>query len=271
MRTRVELVARRAAGSGRTALAVNRAEGILNARRTGESEVHLVGTGAGPLGGDVVEVDVVVEAGARLSLRGVAATLSMPDRDGRPAQLHVHLRVSEGASLDVALEPLVAVRGSDLHVTTTAVVADDGALDLTEAVVLGRWREAPGRWRGTLRADLLEGGRPRAWLRQSVALGPGAPAWDALDAPRVLLSRLRSPAALPAATEATGAAGPASGRAGTAVGCAVALPLARGGELAQALGRDLLAARRDLTAVTKPAETGAPQVSVGRNSGMLPL
>ncbi len=177
MRTRVELVARRAAGSGRTALAVNRAEGILNARRTGESEVHLVGTGAGPLGGDVVEVDVVVEAGARLSLRGVAATLSMPDRDGRPAQLHVHLRVSEGASLDVALEPLVAVRGSDLHVTTTAVVADDGALDLTEAVVLGRWREAPGRWRGTLRADLLEGGRPRAWLRQSVALGPGAPAW----------------------------------------------------------------------------------------------
>ncbi|WP_180357932.1 urease accessory protein UreD [Streptomyces sp. NP160] len=246
MLTRVELVAAPGPGGG-ARLTTNRAEGILNARRTGPAEVHLVGTGAGPLGGDAVEVDVVVERGARLSLRGVAATLSMPDRSGRPARLDLRLRVAEGGHLDVALEPLVAVRGSDLHAVTTVDVEQGGALDLTEVVVLGRWREAPGRWRGTLRADLA--GAP--WLRQSVALGPGAPSWDALDAPRVLVSRLRSPAALAALAAPVGPSGPATttGPAGRTAGCAAALPLSGGGELAQALGPDLLAARRDLAAL----------------------
>ncbi|WP_187279849.1 urease accessory protein UreD [Quadrisphaera setariae] len=239
MLTRVELVAAPGPG-GTTRLTTNRAEGILNARRTGPAEVHLVGTGAGPLGGDAVEVDVVVASGARLSLRGVAATLSMPDRVGRPARLDLRLRVAEGAHLDVALEPLVAVRGSDLHAVTTLDVAGGAHLDLLEVTVLGRWREAPGRWRGTLRADLA--GAP--WLRQSVALGPGSPAWDALDAPRVLVSRLRSPAALPAPSTTT-----TTKPAGRSAGCAVAMPLAGGGELAQAIGLDLLAARRDLAAL----------------------
>lgn len=254
MRTRVELVAAPGPG-GTTRLTTNRAEGILNARRTGPHEVHLVGTGAGPLGGDAVVVDVVVEPGARLSLRGVAATLSMPDRSGRPARLDVRLRVGEGGHLDVALEPLVAVRGSDLHAVTAVDVAHGGALDLTEVTVLGRWREAPGRWRGTLRADL--GGAP--WLRQSVALGPGSPVWDALDAPRVLLSRLRSPAALthrpPTTTKPTG----------RTAGCAAAMPLPGGGELAQALGPGLLAARRDLASL----ENGPTEFRSTETSGTL--
>lgn len=254
MLTRVELVA--AAGQGgSTRLVVNRAEGILNARRTGPHEVHLVGTGAGPLGGDAVEVDVAVEAGARLSLRGVAATLSMPDRSGRPARLDLRLRVAEGGHLDVALEPLVAVRGSDLHAVTAVDVAEHARLDLTEVVVLGRWREAPGRWRGTLRADLA--GSP--WLRQSVALGPGSPVWDALDAPRVLLSRLRSPAALPTGSRTT------TKPAGRTAGCAAALPLPGGGELVQALGPDLLAARRDLAA----CEVGPREFRSTETSGTL--
>lgn len=254
MLTRVELVAAPGPG-GTTRLTTNRAEGILNARRTGPAEVHLVGTGAGPLGGDAVVVDVVVASGARLSLRGVAATLSMPDRSGRPARLDLRLRVAEGAHLDVALEPLVAVRGSDLHAVTTLDVAAGARLDLVEVTVLGRWREAPGRWRGTLRADLA--GAP--WLRQSVALGPGSPVWDALDAPRVLLSRLRSPAALPAPSTTT--AKPA----GRSAGCAVAMPLTGGGELAQAIGPDLLAARRDLAAL----DLGPTQFRSTETSGTL--
>ncbi|MGQ7296256.1 urease accessory protein UreD [Quadrisphaera sp. KR29] len=264
MRTRVELVA--AAGpAGTTRLLANRAEGVLNARRTGPHEVHLVGTGAGPLGGDAVELDVVVRPGARLSLRGVAATLSMPGRSGRPARLDVLLRVGEGGHLDVALEPLVAVRGSDLHATTTADVAADAHLDLTEAVVMGRWREAPGRWRGTLRADL--GGAP--WLRQSVALGPGSPAWDALDAPRVLLSRLRSPAALGEQPGTTTTGRTTTGAAGRTAGCAAALPLPGGGELAQALGADLLAARRDLAATAATAAAAATGFRATETSGTL--
>lgn len=247
MRTSVELVARRREAGGRTALVLNRCEGILAARSTGVAEagpaaggaqVHLVGTGAGPLGGDEVSVRVVVEAGARLALRGVAATLSMPDSAGRSARVVLDLRVEAGGVLDCALEPLVAVRGSDLHARTAVDVADEGVLDLVEAVVLGRGREVPGRWRGTLRADL--GGRP--WLRQSVGLGAGAPAWDALAAPRVLVSRLRSPAAVGLVAAGARAAAPA----GTTAGGAVVMPLAGGGELWQGLGGDLAQLRRDL-------------------------
>ncbi|PWJ52915.1 urease accessory protein [Quadrisphaera granulorum] len=262
MRTRVELVAVSGQG-GTTRLLTNRAEGILNARRTGPDEVHLVGTGAGPLGGDTVEVDVVVEPGARLLLRGVAATLSMPDRSGRPARIDLRLRVAEGGHLDVALEPLVAVRGSDLHAVTTATVDEGGALDLTEVTVLGRWREAPGSWRGTLRADLA--GAP--WLRQSVALGPGSPTWDALDAPRVLVSRLRSPAALATTTSTTLSTTTTTKPAGRTVGCAAALPLAGGGELAQALGHDLLAARRDLAALEPEPARFRPTETSGTLTG----
>ena len=40
--------------------------------------VHLVSAAATPLGGDTISVRVVVEAGARLRLRSVAATVALP-------------------------------------------------------------------------------------------------------------------------------------------------------------------------------------------------
>jgi len=217
---------------------VLRADGALGARRTGggpagAAQVHLIGTAAGPLGGDVVEVHVRVDAGAHLVLRGVAATIALPHRDGGSSTVRLRVDVAEGARCDLALEPVVVARGADLHAVTEVAVADGGHLDLTEQVVLGRWGEGPGRWRGTVRADLA--GLP--WLRQSVALGPSAPAWDALDAPRALLSRLRTPDAEgspPAAATAGGAA---------------LLPLARGGTLLEALGADLTDVARDVAAL----------------------
>jgi urease accessory protein len=229
---------------------VLRADGALAARRTGSTgstggggggdggaRVHLVGTAAGPLGGDVVEVDVRVGPGARLVLRGVAATLVLPHRLGGKACTVLRVHVAEGARLDLALEPVVVAAGADLDAVTCVEVADGGELDLTEQVVLGRWGEGPGRWRGTVRADL--GGVP--WLRQSVALGPGAPAWDALDAPRALVSRLRTPP-------------PGSTPPAAAAGRAVLLPLALGGTLVEALGTDLGGARRDAAALAEPPE-----------------
>jgi len=220
---------------------VLRADGALGARRTGggpagAAQVHLIGTAAGPLGGDVVEVDVRVEAGAHLVLRGVAATIALPHRDGGSSTVRLRVDVAEGARCDLALEPVVVARGADLHAVTEVAVADGAHLDLTEQVVLGRWGEGPGRWRGTVRADLA--GVP--WLRQSVALGPGAPAWDALDAPRALLSRLR-----------TADAGGSVLLPATAGGAAL-LPLALGGTLLEALGADLADVVRDAAALAGP-------------------
>ena len=52
--------------------------GGVAARRTAPDAVHLVSTAATPLGGDTIDVRVVVEAGARLRVRSVAAMMVLP-------------------------------------------------------------------------------------------------------------------------------------------------------------------------------------------------
>src|SRR4051812_4896688 len=81
MRTLVEVVARRGPG-GRTVLPVVRASGQLAVRRTGPTTVHLVATAFGPLGGDDADIRLVVEQGATLSVRSVAAAVAPPAGGG---------------------------------------------------------------------------------------------------------------------------------------------------------------------------------------------
>ena len=222
------MVARRAP-DGTTTLPVLRAEGALAVRRTGPGAVHLVGTAAGPLGGDEVEVVLRVEAGARLLVRQVAASLVLPGHREVASQAHVVAEVAAGGLLDLAWEPAI-VTALARHATRTSVVLDgDAAVRLLEQVQLGRWGEAEGHWQG--RIDVERDGR--AVLRHALALGPGSPAWDALDSPRALLSLLDVPGA--------------GGAAGTNGG-AVRMPLAAGGTLVSATGPDLSAARRDARA-----------------------
>src|SRR4051812_50190090 len=61
-----------------------RASGQLAVRRTGPSAVHLVATAFGPLGGDDAELSLVVEEGASLTVRSVAAAVALPSR-GEPS------------------------------------------------------------------------------------------------------------------------------------------------------------------------------------------
>src|SRR4051812_49852809 len=90
MRTLVEVVARRGPG-GRTVLPVVRASGQLAVRRTGPATVHLVATAFGPLGGDDATVRLVVEEGAMLGVRTVAAAVALPARgEGAPAPAPGH-------------------------------------------------------------------------------------------------------------------------------------------------------------------------------------
>jgi len=97
-----------------TRLTVLRGEAPLLPRRTGPAssggpaEVHLVGGAAGPIGGDRLRLDVLVEAGAELTVRSVAATLALPGRDGALSRLEVHARVEAGGRLTWLPEPLIA-------------------------------------------------------------------------------------------------------------------------------------------------------------------
>jgi urease accessory protein len=182
MRTVVEVVAR-CDPRGRTVLQVVRASGQLAVRRTGEGSVHLVATAFGPLGGDDAEIRLVVEEGARLSVRSVAAAVVLPARGESPPSRQV-VRAEVAGVLDLAPEPTVvtsrAVHLAELH----ADLAVTGELTATEQVLLGRTGEAPGRWTGTTRVE--QAGRPL--LHTTVGLGPGAPAWSPPVAPRAYVS-----------------------------------------------------------------------------------
>lgn len=182
MRTRIEVVARAGPG-GRTVLPVVRAAGQLGVRRTGTTTVHLVATAFGPLGGDDAEIRLVVEQGASLSVRSVAAALALPDR-GRARPSVQRIVASVAGTLDLVLEPTVVAAGAH-HVADLRVdVASGGRLTASEQVLLGRTGEEPGRWTGTTRIERC--GRPV--LHTTVGLGPGEPAWLPPVAPRAYAS-----------------------------------------------------------------------------------
>jgi urease accessory protein len=182
VRTLVEIVARPAPGGG-TVLAVMRASGQLAVRRTGPATVHLVATAFGPLGGDDAEINLVVEPGATLRLRSVAAAVALPTRgEAAPSAQRITARV--GGTLDVALEPTVVASRAHHRAFLTAELGPAGALTATDQVLLGRTGEEPGRWTGTVR--VTREGWPL--LHTTVALGPGEPAWLPPVAPRAYAS-----------------------------------------------------------------------------------
>jgi urease accessory protein len=183
--TRVEIVARAGPG-GRTVLPVVRASGQLAVRRTGAASVHLVATAFGPLGGDDAEISLVVEEGARLSVRSVAAAIALPSRgDPKPSAQRITAEVA--GTLDLRLEPTV-VAARARHLAGLAATLTDGAvLTATEQVLLGRTGEEPGGWTGTTRIE--RNGRPL--LHTEVGLGPGAPAWLPPVAPRAYASTVQ--------------------------------------------------------------------------------
>ncbi len=161
--------------------------GGLAARRTGADTVHLVSAAATPLGGDTIAVRVVVEAGARLRLRSVAATVSLPGPLTAESQATWQLEVA--GELDIDPQPTV-VAAEARHRTETRVQLDESAtLRLRERVQIGRSGEQQGFWSGRLCADI--GVRPL--LRHTIELGAGSLSDDVLDSPRACISELRYP------------------------------------------------------------------------------
>jgi urease accessory protein len=163
--------------------------GGLAARRTARDTVHLVSAAATPLGGDLITVRIVVEPGARLSVRTAAATVVLPGAASRESR--TEWQIESAGELDVDPQPTV-VAGASSHLTTTRVrLAGTGRLRLRERVQIGRSGERDGFWSGALHADV--DGTPL--LRHRVELGTGSVADDALGHPMACVSELRYPEA----------------------------------------------------------------------------
>ncbi|WP_330229920.1 urease accessory protein UreD [Nocardia sp. NBC_00508] len=190
MRTEVRIVATAAA------LPEIHASGGLSARRTGPRTIHLIGTAATPLGGDELDIVVVVAPGAELTVRSVAATLALPGPTTPLSFARWHLEVGSGAALDFDPEPMIVAGSARHHTVTTIRLASDARLRMRERVQIGRTGEDSGEWRGDLVADV--GAIPL--LRHRLALGAGTPADDALSAPRAVESELVYPDGCAAAT-----------------------------------------------------------------------
>lgn len=151
--------------------------------------MHLVSAAATPLGGDSVNIRVVVEAGAVLRLRSAAATVALPGANSRTSHADWHIEV--GGRLDVDLEPTI-VAADARHVSTVALVLrDDGRVRFRERVQIGRCNEREGFWSGSLWADR----HARPLLRHRVELGAGAVGDDSIAAPRAAISELCYPTA----------------------------------------------------------------------------
>ena len=88
--------------------------------RTTPDAVYLVGSAAGPLGGDHTRLQVEVGAGARLSMRSAAASIVLPGAAGGASTAETELRVRAGGVLCWLLEPMLLAKGGDHHTTTRA-------------------------------------------------------------------------------------------------------------------------------------------------------
>jgi len=140
----------------------------LTFRSTGPGEIHMIGTAAGPVGGDHLALDVTVRDRSTLSMRSVAASMVFPGPSKLPSRTEVNLGIGEDASLSWLPEPTVLVRGGDHVADTTITLASTASLVWREELVLGRWGETSGSVQQKLR--VVRGGRVLVHL--GMRLGP---------------------------------------------------------------------------------------------------
>jgi urease accessory protein len=133
-----------------------------------------VGSAFAPLGGDRLELRVVVGPGVELTVRTVAASVALPGADGAPSELTVDVEVGPGAALRWYPEPGIAAAGARHTSRARLALAADATVAWREEVVLGRHGERGGAWCSQIEADV--DGTPL--LAQATDVG--GELWDSL-------------------------------------------------------------------------------------------
>jgi len=146
-----------------------RSDPPLTVRQCGPGHVRLVGSAAGPIGGDELRLDLAVGPGASLAMATVAASMVHPSPV--PAVSSMTISATVAGDLRWTPEPMVLVRGCDHRVELSISLAPEATLLWAEEVMLGRWCEPSGSLFQRLRVD--RAGRPL--IRNDLALGPRWP------------------------------------------------------------------------------------------------
>lgn len=104
----------------------------------GRLVVQLITLGPGLCGGDVIQVDVTVEDGARLVVTTTAATRIMTMDPGQHAEQHVRLQAGDGASLEYYPAATIPFPGSALRQTVRVMAAPTARVAVIETWAMGR-------------------------------------------------------------------------------------------------------------------------------------
>lgn len=175
----------------------------LTIRRVGNNDrglcdLRLVGTSAGPLPGDDLELAIRVRACARARLRAIGASIAQGRDSHRASSLRISAELADGSHLSAEPGALVVCAGSRVDVSVEIRLPETATLEWRELIVLGRSGEPPGS--AKLRWDVTCDDRPV--LRQRIDLGsPTLAGWTGMVANRrVLASALLVSPALTART-----------------------------------------------------------------------
>ncbi|WP_203971402.1 urease accessory protein UreD [Planotetraspora silvatica] len=237
------------AAGGRTRLETLRSDPPLTLRQTGPGLVHLVSTGAGPLGGDRLELVIDVGPGTDLEVRSVASTLVLPGSSPGDSVMMVDARVGAGASLRFSPEPTVLAAGCSHRMAVRLSLAEDATVLWREEIVFGRHGERPGRCR--TRFDATVAGWPL--LRQELLIGD-----PAVDASPAVYGDARCVGSTLIAGPAWDAERDQKGERRATIGDGWAtLPLAGPGVLASALAQDTVELRARLERAESMADVYA--------------
>ncbi|NLA35734.1 MAG: urease accessory protein UreD [Actinobacteria bacterium] len=173
VRARATIVASADGPGNRTRFDTLRSEPPITLRPTPDA-LYIVGSGAGPLGGDELRFDITVGAHACVDLASIAAQIVLPGPTGERSHQITNVVVGPGATLRYRPEPVIAVEGCDHVATTVIALASDATLVWEESIVLGRHGEGPGSILQRLRID--RGGS--ALHRNDLAFGPRYGGWN---------------------------------------------------------------------------------------------
>ena len=167
---RASALARVAHHQGRDQLVERRASSPLAIRSSG-GRVLLASTAAAPVGGDELDVHVVVDQGATAAVGSVAAMLVWPGPHGAASMLRTRCDVAAGGHLDLAPEPTVSVVGSRHRSLTRVQLAGGATCRVVEEVSLGRTGEPSGDLELSLRVER----ESTVLVHHDERFGPGSP------------------------------------------------------------------------------------------------
>lgn len=129
--------------NGRTILSDLRSDPPISLRPTRRG-VAIVGSAAGPVGGDDVTLVIDVGVKASLCMEPIAATMLFPGRCGEQSTQDITIKVGESGHLQWCGQPMLSIVGSR-HVQRVHIdLAATATLDYLDWIVMGRSRESGG-------------------------------------------------------------------------------------------------------------------------------